>query len=78
MFSDVKHKWYNKGPDCVTLDEAVELLRNFNKKLSTYSNIVFYYPREKQCLEWKYNRLLKETKWVSHVEIIRDLPEIVH
>jgi hypothetical protein len=74
-FSNVKHKWYDKPPDCVTPDEFSELLRKVNEKLSGYSEILFYC--DPSSLHPLYDRLLKETELADRVKIIRDLSEIV-
>ncbi len=75
-FPDVKHKWYDKPPDCVTHDEFSRLLQDFNENLANYSEIYFYCHPDKS-LVWPYDRLLKETLLANRVKIIGGLSEIV-
>jgi hypothetical protein len=41
--SSVRHQWYEKNPNSVSDDEFVKLLNNFDKSLSKYDEIWFYY-----------------------------------
>ena len=42
-FPECRHVWYEKDPNTVTEAEFSELLRDFDEKLASYSEICFYY-----------------------------------
>jgi hypothetical protein len=50
-FPEVRHKWYEKSPDKVTEAEFSLLLRDFDEKLASYSEIRFY------CNPGRFHRL---------------------
>jgi len=42
-FPNEKHKWYDKNPNKVTDQEYKQLVKDFEEKLSEYSEIWFYH-----------------------------------
>lgn len=73
-FPHLKHQWYEKDPRKVTEIEFSVLLKDFDEKLSPYSEIAFYHhPKRFHPL---YLRLLRETKLAARVKKIKHLSEI--
>ena len=74
-FPEVKHRWYDKPPGSLTDVEFRALLKDFDRKLAGYSEILFYRnPGRFHCM---YDRLLKETSLKRRVTLISHLDEIV-
>jgi hypothetical protein len=42
-FPEVRHKWYEKDPNTVSKVEFLALVRDFDDKLVSYSDIFFYH-----------------------------------
>jgi hypothetical protein len=73
-FPDVRHIWYEKDPNTVTKTEFSALLRDFDEKLSGYSEICFYHnPGRFHPL---YARLLDRSVLGDRVKRITHLWEI--
>lgn len=73
-FSNERHEWYEKHPDSVTSEEFRRLVRGFNRKLRSYSHILFYHhPARFHRL---YRRLLRKTKMRGKVQLFKRLKEI--
>jgi hypothetical protein len=73
-FPEIKHKWYEKDPNTVTEVEFSALLKDFDEKLATYSEIYFYYnPGRFHPL---YARLLKDSALTDRVRRITHLRDI--
>lgn len=74
-FPDVLHEWYEKDPNAVTPDEYRRLLDDFNVKLSSYSEILFYAnPGRFHPL---YKQLIADTILRDRVRLITHIAEIV-
>ncbi|MFZ0914019.1 MAG: hypothetical protein WBQ76_01365 [Candidatus Korobacteraceae bacterium] len=74
-FPDVRHRWYEKDPSTVTESEFSALLRDFDAKLSTYSEIYFYCnPGRFHPL---YRRLLQESALKARIALITHLWDIL-
>ena len=59
-FKNVKKSWYEKGPNTVTNADLNKLVIDFNRKLSSYDEIWFYYnPGRFHKL---YRKLLNRTE----------------
>jgi hypothetical protein len=73
-FPDVRHLWYEKDPRTVTESEFSVLLRDFDTKLSAYSEIYFYCnPGRFHPL---YRRLLQESALKARIALITHLWDI--
>lgn len=73
-FPEIKHKWYEKDPNTVTEAEFSALLKDFDQKLESYSEIYFYYnPGRFHPL---YARLLKDSVLANRVKRITHLRDI--
>ena len=73
-FPNVRHEWYEKDPNTVTSTEYRNLIRNFQEKLSGYSEIWFYYnPGRFHPL---YKQLLKEANVKSKIILFTHLSQI--
>jgi hypothetical protein len=42
-FPSIKHRWYDKSPDEVTLVQFIRLVNDFEQKLQDYDEIWFYH-----------------------------------
>jgi hypothetical protein len=73
-FPDVRHEWYEKDPNTVSEAEFSLLLKDFDAKLSNYSEICFY------CNPGRfhpiYARLLRQSALADRVKQITHLWEI--
>jgi hypothetical protein len=49
-FPDEMHEWYEKGPYDVTEEEFQTLLSDFDERLDSFDEIVFYINPARQCL----------------------------
>ena len=66
-FPEEKHEWYEKDPDTVSEQEFMQLIKNFNERLSKFDEIWFYYnPGRFHPL---YARLLKEVKVKAQITL---------
>ena len=73
-FPEVRHEWYEKDPRDVIEAELSELIRDFDKKLVSYSEICFYHnPGRFHPL---YDRLLNRTALADRVKRITHLRDI--
>jgi len=74
-FSNDKHKWYEKDPNKVTVQEFRILLDNFDRRLQKYDEICFYYnPGRFHLL---YEILLQMTTLKYKVKRFTHIREIV-
>ncbi len=74
-FPTEKHKWYNKHPNKVTEEEYQKLLSAFDKKLSGYQEILFYYnPGRFHPL---YKKLIEESKLKNRIKLFSHKKEII-
>ena len=55
-----RHKWYEKSPDSVTPAQFQKLVKDFDSRLRTYSEICFY--RHPKRFHKLYRRLLRKTR----------------
>jgi len=74
-FPNVKHKWYDKSPDDVTIKEFKCLLRDFDSKLEAYDEIWFYHKCT-EPLHPLYECLLRESKLSSKIKKFTDFKKI--
>jgi hypothetical protein len=73
-FSDVQHEWYEKNPNRVTEEEFSQLVNEFDKSLSQFNEIYFYYnPGRFHKL---YKRLLKSSELKDKIKLFTHLDEI--
>src|SRR5215207_5316834 len=73
-FSDVQHEWYEKNPNRVTEEEFSQLVNEFDKSLSQFNEIYFYYnPGRFHKL---YKRLLKSSELKAKIKLFTHLNEI--
>ena len=73
-FSDPLHAWYEKNPNRVTKEEFNHLVGEFDRSLSQFHQIYFYYNPgrfHKLC-----KRLLKSSKLKAKVKLFTHLNEI--
>ena len=74
-FPEVRHAWYEKDPDTVSGIEFWALLRDFDEKLTSYSEIYFYYnPGRFHPL---YGCLLNRSALGDRIRRITHLSEII-
>lgn len=70
----VRHEWYEKDPNKVSKAEFLALVRDFDEKLASYSEICFYYnPGRFHRL---YARLLDRSVLAGRVKRITHLRDI--
>lgn len=68
-----KIKWYDKAPDCVTVEEYEDLLKLSLKKLNNYNDIIFFYKAETfHPLYKKFVNDLKQHKYVAIIDRLED------
>jgi hypothetical protein len=73
-FPEVRHEWYEKDPNTVTEAEFSVLVRDFDDKLASHSEIFFYYnPGRFHPL---YERLLDRSALADRVKRITHLRDI--
>jgi hypothetical protein len=73
-FPEIGHEWYEKDPNTVTAGQFAELLMDFDEKLSSFSELCFYYnPGRFHPL---YKRLLDESSRADSIKRITHLWEI--
>jgi hypothetical protein len=74
-FPETQHKWYEKDPNTINKSEFSALIRDFDEKLTGYSEIYFYHnPGRFHPL---YSRLLSRSALGNRVKQITHLWEIV-
>jgi len=73
-FPEVRHKWYEKGPKSVTPAEFLVLVRDFDEKLASYSEICFYHHPHR--FHELYRRLLDRSALAGRVKRITHLRDI--
>lgn len=75
-FSNDLHEWYDKNPNRVTEDEFNQLVRKFDRSLSQFDEIYFYYnPGRFHKL---YKRLLKSSELRAKIKLVTHLNEITN
>ena len=74
-FPNEKKKWYEKSPNLVTEEEFKNLVNDFNRELSPYDEILFYYNPGR--FHGLYQRLLQETKLKDRIRKFTHISEIV-
>ena len=74
-FPEVRHKWYEKDPNTVDEVEFLALLRDFDEKLTAFSEILFYHNPGRFHL--MYVRLLDQSQLRDRIHKIRHLWEIM-
>ena len=75
-FSNDLHEWYDKNPNRVTEDEFNQLVRKFDRSLSQFDGIYFYYnPGRFHKL---YKRLLKSSELRAKIKLVTHLNEITN
>jgi hypothetical protein len=73
-FPEARHGWCEKDPNKVTEAEFSALLRDFDEKLTGYSEIFFY--RHPGRFHRLYVRLLKTSVLADRVKLIKHVKEI--
>lgn len=73
-FSNERHKWYERHPDTVTLQEEEKIISDFDSKLSSYSDILFY--ARPDSFHPFYGKILKRTILADRVQIFQDIYSI--
>jgi hypothetical protein len=71
---EVGHEWYEKDPNTVTETEFSQLLADFDVKLSSHSQIYFYYNPGR--FHPVYARLLRQSALADRIKQITHLWEI--
>ena len=75
-FPNIRHRWYEKNPDTVTLQEFHGLIDDFERKLQGYDEIYFYCnPGRFHPL---YRKLLRSTKLNNRVKLFTHKEEIIY
>ena len=73
-FPNEKHYWYEKSPNKVSKEEFKYLLNNFNKRLSEYEEIWFYYNPGR--FHQLYKKIISQTKLKDRIKKFTHLIEI--
>ena len=71
---DEKHEWYEKHPDTVTQEEFDEIVNDFDTKLESFDEIVFYV--RKASFHPFYGKVLDATTHSSKVRTFDQVGEI--
>ena len=71
---DERHEWYEKHPDTVTQEEFDEIVNDFDTKLESFDEIVFYV--RKASFHPFYGKVLDATTHSSKVRTFDQVGEI--
>jgi hypothetical protein len=70
-----KHAYYEKAPATVTTEEEAEIIRQFEQKLSSFKEILFYIRAE--TFHPFYERVLLGSSLSPRITLFQDLNEII-
>ncbi len=74
-FPDIKHSWYDKHPDSVSIEELDALVENFDDNLNNFTEIWFY--NNPSWFHELYKKVLKRSSLKERIRLFSHLKEII-